>query len=76
MDPQLDQVIRFLNSFWFSNEKTLEDVSQVSNVEFVVEVLSCLSEVSLNFGMEVKSSLDDRNDLILDGTLELREMLR
>lgn len=47
----------------------------MSDVELVMEVSSCLSEVSLDFSVQVKSCLNDWDNLFLNGSLELGEML-
>jgi hypothetical protein len=49
MHPKFDKVVWFGNGFLFRLEKTLEDVGQMSDVEFIMEVLGGLSEVSDNF---------------------------
>jgi hypothetical protein len=38
MDPQLYHVVVILDRLWFSLENALEDISQVTHIEFVVEV--------------------------------------
>jgi len=75
VDPHLDQVIRFLNGLRLGNEETLEDIREMTHVELIVEVYCSLSEVLLDFTMEGKSSLYNRDNLLLDGTLELGEVL-
>jgi hypothetical protein len=39
-------MISFFNGFRLGIEETLEDIGQVTHVELVVEVLSCLTIVS------------------------------
>lgn len=75
MDPKFDKIIRLLNGFWLGNKKTLENVGQMSNIKFIMEVNGSLSEVSFDFSVKVKSSLNDWDNLFLNSTLELREML-
>jgi len=47
----------------------------MSNVKLIMEVNGSLSEVSFDFSVKVKSSLNDWDNLFLNSTLELREML-
>lgn len=47
----------------------------MSHVKLIMEVNSSLSEVLLNFNVQVKSCLNDRNNLFLDASLEFGEML-
>ena len=47
----------------------------MSNVELVMEVLSSLSEVSLNILMESQTSFDDWSNLFLNSSLEFSVML-
>jgi hypothetical protein len=73
--PQLDEVIWLLDGFDLGYEQTLENVGQVSHVELVVEVNGRLSEVSLYFCVQCKSSFDDRNNLFLNSSLKLGKVL-
>jgi hypothetical protein len=75
VDPHLNQIVGLFNNLGLGNEKTLENVGQVTHIELVVEVNGSLSEVLLNFTVEGQGSLDDGNDLLLNGTLELGEVL-
>lgn len=75
MNPHLNEVIRLLDDLGLGNEETLEDVGEVTHVELVVEVGGSLSEVLLDLTMEGQSGLNDGDDLLLDGTLELGEVL-
>jgi hypothetical protein len=52
MYPQLDKIIWLLDDFLFGSEKSLEHIGQVTNVEFVMEVLSGLSELQLYFSIK------------------------
>jgi hypothetical protein len=47
----------------------------MSNIELVMEVGSCLSEVSLNFLVQREGSLDHMGNLFLNRSLELAEVL-
>lgn len=47
----------------------------MTHVELVVEIGSSLTEVSFNFTVKGECCFDDRNNLFLDGTLELGEVL-
>lgn len=49
MYPKLYEIVWFSNGFLFGLEETLEHVGQMSNIEFIMEVLSSLSEASSNF---------------------------
>jgi len=44
--PESDKVVRLLDGLWLGVQQTLEHISQVTNVELVVEVGSGLSETS------------------------------
>jgi hypothetical protein len=48
VEPKFDKVIWFLDGFGSCLEETLENVGQVTNIEFVMEVSSSLSEISLD----------------------------
>ena len=75
MNPHLDEVIRFLDRFDLSNQETLEDIGQVSNVELIVEIHCSLTEIFLNFTVKSQCSLNDGHNLLLYCSLKLREML-
>ena len=75
MDPHLNQIVGLLDNLGLGNEKTLEDAGQVTHIELIVEVNGSLSEVLLNFTVKGQGSLDDGDDLLLNGTLELGEVL-
>jgi hypothetical protein len=47
----------------------------VTHIEFIVEVGGSLSEIALNLTMESKGSLYDWDDLLLNSTLKLGEVL-
>ncbi len=73
MNPHLNQVIWFFKCFRLSKKKTLEYVSQMTDIELVMEVNSSLTEV---FFLLQKSEccLDNWYNLLLDCTLKLIEM--
>ena len=73
--PKSSQIVWFLDGLEFGLEKTLEDIGQMTNIEFIVEVDGSLSEVSLDFALEIEGCLDHTSDTILDGALELAEVL-
>lgn len=75
MDPQFDKVVWLDNGFLFGLEHALENIGQVSNIELIMEVLSGLSELPLNLLLELKGTLDDWKDLLLDSSLEVAEVL-
>ena len=75
MDPQFDQQVGFLDGFTLSNEEALENVGQVTHVEFVMEVDGSLTERSSDISVELKGAFDDWSNQFLDGALELAEML-
>ena len=47
----------------------------MTHVKFVMEVDGSLSEVPFNLTVEGQGSLNDWNNLLLNGTLELGEVL-
>jgi len=53
----------------------LEHIGQVPYIELIMEVLGCLSEISLNFTVQLQGTLDNWTNLLLDGSLELGEVL-
>ena len=75
MDPQFDQKVGFLDGFTLGNEEALENVGQVTHVEFVMEVDGSLTERSSDISVELKGAFDDWSNQFLDGALELAEML-
>ena len=75
MDPQLYEVIWFFDSILFGSKKTLEHIGQVTDVEFVMEVLGCLSELKLDIAEKLKRALHDRVDELRNGDLEALEVL-
>ena len=75
MNPQLDQVVWLLDGLWLGSQQTLEDVGQMPDIELVVEVHCSLPEVSLDLSVQSQCCLDNRHDLLLDGSLKLGEML-
>lgn len=70
MDPHLDQIIGLFDGLRLGNKETLENVSQVTHIEFVMEVDGSLPEILFDFTVEGESGLNDGDDLLLDGTLE------
>jgi hypothetical protein len=75
VDPHLDQIIGLLDGLRLGNKETLENVSQVTHIEFVMEVDGSLPEILFDFTVEGESGLNDGDDLLLDSTLEFREVL-
>jgi len=73
--PQLDKVIGFLDGLGLGDEETLENVGQMTHIELIMEVEGGLSEGGLNTAVEGQSRLDDGGDQLLDGALELAEVL-
>ena len=59
MDPEFDKVVWLFDSVWLSVKQSLEHVGQMTHIELIMEVLSGLSEVSLDLRVKGKSSLDD-----------------
>ena len=75
VSPQLNQVVRLLDGLWGSSEHTLEDCSQVTDIEFVMEVDGGLLERSFNFRMQVLGTLNHERDQLLHVSLVRMEML-
>ena len=73
--PKSSQVVWFFDGLKFGLQKTLEDIGQMTNIEFVVEVDGSLSEVSLDLTLEIEGCFDHTSNAILDGALELAEVL-
>jgi hypothetical protein len=75
--PQFDKIVRLLDGLRLGIEDTLEDISQVTNIELIMEVLGSLSELLSggNINVKLKSSLDHRLDLLENRGLESGEML-
>lgn len=44
MDPESDELVRFLELSWLGQEQTLEDVCQMPDIELIMEVDGCFSE--------------------------------
>jgi len=74
MDPKFNEIIWLFNSFLLGVEESLEDIGQMTNIELIMEILSSLSEVSLNFRVKCECGLDNWANFCRDGTLELAEM--
>lgn len=75
MNPHLYELVGLLNSLDLGSQETLENVGQVTHIELVMEVSSSLSELLGNFIVELESGLDNGDNLLGDGSLELGEML-
>jgi len=75
VDPQFDQKVGFLDGFTLSNEEALENVGQVTHVEFVMEVDGSFTERSSDISMELKGAFDDWGNQFLNCALKLAEML-
>ena len=75
MDPQFDQKVGFLDGFTLCNEEALENVGQVTHVEFVMEVDGSFTERSSDISVELKGAFDDWSNQFLNGALKLAEML-
>ena len=73
--PKSSQIVWFLDGLKLGLEKTLEDIGQMTNIEFIVEVDGSLSEVSLDLTLEIEGCLDHTSNAILDGALEFAEVL-
>jgi hypothetical protein len=73
--PKSSQIVWFFDGLKFGLQKTLEDIGQMTNIEFIVEVDGSLSKVSLYFTLEIEGCLDHTGNAILDGALELAEVL-
>jgi len=59
VDPQFDKHVGFLDAILSGDKETLEDVGQVTDVELVVEVLSGLTEGTLDITVQLEGGLDD-----------------
>jgi hypothetical protein len=75
VDPQADEVIRFLDSLDLCSQETLEHVGQVTHVELVMEVSRSFTELLGHLVVELESLLNDGSDLLADSSLELDVML-
>jgi hypothetical protein len=60
VDPKSDEVLWLLNSLNLGSQKSLEDVCQMPDIEFVMEVLGSLPEVSFDFSMDSQGGFNDR----------------
>lgn len=74
VQPELDEILRFFDSFRLGGKKTLENVGIVTNVEFVMEVSSSLLEMLIDKTMKIKCSLDNIRDLFHNARLEFTVM--
>jgi len=74
MYPKFDEIIRLKNDLLPCLQYSLEYISKMTDIEFIMEILSSLSEISLNLGMELQSTFDNWLNLLLDRTLEFAEM--
>jgi len=54
MDPHAYKIQWFLDSLRLSVENTLEDISQVTNIELIMEVSGSLSELLSSCNISVK----------------------
>ena len=52
MDPELNKIIWLFDGVWLSIKETLEDISQMTHIELIMEILSGLSEVSFHLRMK------------------------
>jgi hypothetical protein len=50
--PELDKNIGFLNGLLLGDEETLENVGQVTHIEFVMEVDGSLTEILFNVSVK------------------------
>jgi len=75
VNPKFDEIIWLFDCLLFGCEKSLEDIGQMTNIEFIMEILGSLSEVSFNFLMKRQCSFDDWSNLLLNCSLEFTEML-
>lgn len=75
MHPQSDQIIWLFDSILFGLKQTLEHIGQVTYVELIMEVLSSLSELSLDFLLKLQSTFYDWDNLLKDSSFEAAEML-
>ena len=65
MDPQLDNLFRFLKESGLGQKESFEDIGQMADVELVVEVDGCLPEGTHNQSVQLQSGLDDQGTLFL-----------
>jgi hypothetical protein len=75
VDPHANEVVRLLDGFNFGSQETLENVSQMTNIELVVEVCCSFTELHCNLVVELQGLLNNGSNLFTDGSLELYVML-
>jgi len=75
VSPQLDQVIWLFDGLLARLEHTLEDIGQVTHVEFVMEIDRGLLEGSFDLQVQAESSLDHAWHQLLHRALILGEVL-
>jgi len=71
MDPDFNEFFRVLELLGVGNQKTVENVTDVSNIEFIMEVNSGFSERLHNTSMEHQISLDYQSSIFLNLSLEV-----
>lgn len=76
MHPQAHQLVRILELSRVCQKQSLEDVRDVSEVELVVEIDSCLTEARDDRHVELEGCLDDGRSLFLHGRLETLQLSR
>jgi len=75
VDPHLDKFIWVSNLILLSHKESLENISQMTHIEFVMEINGCFLEVPLYLSLDVQSRFDDWKDKLLYVCLEVAEML-
>ena len=74
MNPNFDQFLRVLELRWISQQKTLEDVGQVTQVELVMKVNRSLLKGSDDILVKSQGRPDDQGCLFLQSGLKSFEM--
>lgn len=59
VDPQFDQLVGLLDGFLFGNKEALENIGQVTHVEFIMEVDGGLTERRHDISVHCQRALDD-----------------
>lgn len=57
MHPQKDKLLRRFELVWLCHKQTLEDVAEMPDVELVVEIRCCLSEIGSDLFKPVNAAL-------------------
>lgn len=74
MNPESDQLFGILELSSPGNQKSGENIGNMSDIEFIMEIDGSFSESGDHISMDEQSSLNDRGNLFLDTRFEVFEV--